>query len=122
MGRSAHSPGAGSLQIIASWWPTTGNSWSESGRSPRHGGRSGASSKKMEPIVTDGYARALELDAECLRIEQRIDDLAEERRRARRCRARSCRSSSGACTRQAGRAESCASCWRHCEKSSQKPP
>ena len=33
---------------------------------------------KMEPIVTDGYARALELDAECLRIEQRIDDLTEE--------------------------------------------
>jgi len=33
---------------------------------------------KMEPIVTDGYARALELDAECLRIEQRIDDLIEE--------------------------------------------
>jgi hypothetical protein len=30
---------------------------------------------KMEPIVTDGYARALELDAECLRIEQRIDEL-----------------------------------------------
>ena len=28
--------------------------------------------------MTDGYARALELDAECLRIEQRIDDLAEE--------------------------------------------
>jgi Mg2+ and Co2+ transporter CorA len=33
---------------------------------------------KMEPIVTDGYARALELDAECLRIEQRIDELTEE--------------------------------------------
>jgi uncharacterized coiled-coil protein SlyX len=33
---------------------------------------------KMEPIVTDGYARALELDAECLRIEQRIDGLTEE--------------------------------------------
>ena len=32
---------------------------------------------KMEPIVTDGYARALELDAECLRIEQRIDGLTE---------------------------------------------
>ena len=32
----------------------------------------------MEPIVTDGYARALELDAECLRIEQRIDELTEE--------------------------------------------
>jgi len=33
---------------------------------------------EMEPTVTDGYARALELDAECLRIEQRIDDLTEE--------------------------------------------
>jgi hypothetical protein len=32
---------------------------------------------EMEPIVTDGYARALELDAECLRIEQRIDELTE---------------------------------------------
>ena len=32
---------------------------------------------KMEPIVTDGYARALELDAECLRIEQRIDELTQ---------------------------------------------
>ena len=32
---------------------------------------------KMEPIVTDGYARALELDAECLRIEQRIDELTD---------------------------------------------
>jgi hypothetical protein len=30
---------------------------------------------EMEPTVTDGYARALELDAECLRIEQRIDEL-----------------------------------------------
>jgi hypothetical protein len=33
---------------------------------------------KMEPIVTDGYARALQIDAECLRIEQRIDELTEE--------------------------------------------
>ena len=30
---------------------------------------------EMEPTVTDGYARALELDAECLRIEHRIDEL-----------------------------------------------
>jgi hypothetical protein len=33
---------------------------------------------EMEPTVTDGYARALELDAECLRIERRIDDLTDE--------------------------------------------
>ena len=33
---------------------------------------------EMEPIVTDGYARALELDAECLRIERRIDDLTHD--------------------------------------------
>ena len=33
---------------------------------------------EMEPIVTDGYARALELDAECLRIERRIDELTED--------------------------------------------
>jgi hypothetical protein len=32
---------------------------------------------KMEPTVTDGYARALELDAECLRIERRLDALAQ---------------------------------------------
>ena len=30
---------------------------------------------EMEPTVTDGYARALELDAECLRIERRLDAL-----------------------------------------------
>jgi hypothetical protein len=34
--------------------------------------------KEMEPTVTDGYARALELDAECLRIEQRIDELIND--------------------------------------------
>jgi len=33
---------------------------------------------EMEPTVTDGYARALELDAECLRIEQRIDELTND--------------------------------------------
>jgi Mg2+ and Co2+ transporter CorA len=33
---------------------------------------------EMEPTVTDGYARALELDAECLRIEQRIDELTAD--------------------------------------------
>jgi len=32
---------------------------------------------EMEPTVTDGYARALELDAECLRIERRIDELTQ---------------------------------------------
>jgi hypothetical protein len=32
---------------------------------------------EMEPIVTDGYARALELDAECLRIERRLDELGQ---------------------------------------------
>jgi Mg2+ and Co2+ transporter CorA len=33
---------------------------------------------EMEPTVTDGYARALELDADCLRIEQRIDALTQD--------------------------------------------
>jgi len=33
---------------------------------------------EMEPTVTDGYARALELDAECLRIEARIDALTQD--------------------------------------------
>jgi uncharacterized tellurite resistance protein B-like protein len=29
----------------------------------------------VEPTLTEGYARALELDAECLRLEHRIDRL-----------------------------------------------
>jgi len=33
---------------------------------------------KVEPTLTEGYARALELDAECLRLEQRIDQLTRE--------------------------------------------
>jgi hypothetical protein len=31
--------------------------------------------KEVEPTLTEGYARALELDAECLRLEHRIDRL-----------------------------------------------
>ena len=30
---------------------------------------------KVEPTLTEGYARALELEAECLRLEHRIDRL-----------------------------------------------
>jgi Mg2+ and Co2+ transporter CorA len=33
---------------------------------------------KVEPTLTDGYARALELDAECIRLEQRIDTLTRK--------------------------------------------
>lgn len=33
---------------------------------------------KVEPTLTDGYARALELDGECLRLEHRIDRLMRE--------------------------------------------
>ena len=33
---------------------------------------------EVEPIVTEGYARALALDAECLRLEHRIDRLTRE--------------------------------------------
>lgn len=33
---------------------------------------------EVEPTLTDGYARALEFDAECLRIEQRIDELTRD--------------------------------------------
>jgi hypothetical protein len=33
---------------------------------------------KVEPTLTDGYARALELDAECLRLEERIDSLTRK--------------------------------------------
>src|SRR5438552_18242956 len=34
--------------------------------------------REDEPTLTEGYARALELDAECLRLEQRIDRLPME--------------------------------------------
>ena len=33
---------------------------------------------EVEPTLTEGYARALALDAECLRIERRIDRLTRE--------------------------------------------
>ncbi len=33
---------------------------------------------EVEPTLTDGYAYALELDAECLRLEHRIDRLTRE--------------------------------------------
>jgi hypothetical protein len=33
---------------------------------------------EVEPTLTDGYARALELDAECLRLAQRIDCLTQD--------------------------------------------
>jgi len=33
---------------------------------------------EVEPTLTDGYAWALELDAECLRLEHRIDRLTRE--------------------------------------------
>jgi hypothetical protein len=33
---------------------------------------------EVEPTLTEGYARALEIDAECLRLEQRIDRLTLE--------------------------------------------
>ena len=36
---------------------------------------SGLPRKDVEPTLTEGYARALELDAECLRLEHRIDQL-----------------------------------------------
>lgn len=32
----------------------------------------------VEPTLTEGYARALALDAECLRLEQRIDRLTQD--------------------------------------------
>src|SRR3989442_15876537 len=34
--------------------------------------------REVEPTLTEGYARALELDAECLRLEHRIDRLPGE--------------------------------------------
>jgi hypothetical protein len=33
---------------------------------------------EVEPTLTEGYARALELDAQCLRLEHRIDRLTRE--------------------------------------------
>ncbi len=34
--------------------------------------------REVEPTLTEGYARALEIDAECLRLEHRIDRLTRE--------------------------------------------
>lgn len=36
-------------------------------------GGAGFPRKKVEPTLTEGYARALELDARCLRLERHID-------------------------------------------------
>ena len=79
MGRSAHSPRASSLQIIA-LLVANDRELLERIRALTEAMAEGQAlpRSKMEPIVTDGYARALELDAECLRIEQRIDELTEE--------------------------------------------
>jgi hypothetical protein len=33
---------------------------------------------EVEPTLTEGYARALALDAECLRLEQRIDRVTRD--------------------------------------------
>jgi hypothetical protein len=41
-------------------------------------GGAGPPRNEVEPILTDGYARALQLDAECLRLEHRIDRLTRE--------------------------------------------
>ena len=39
---------------------------------------SGLPRNEVEPTLTEGYARALELDAECLRLEHRIGRLTQE--------------------------------------------
>ncbi|HMI98242.1 MAG TPA: hypothetical protein VK488_00235 [Gaiellaceae bacterium] len=41
-------------------------------------GGAGLPRNEVEPTLTDGYARALQLDAECLRLEHRIDRLTRE--------------------------------------------
>ncbi len=38
-------------------------------------GAAGLPRNKVESTLTEGYARALELEAECLRLEERIDGL-----------------------------------------------
>jgi len=40
-----------------------------------HAEGAGLPRSEVEPTLTDGYARALQLDAECLRLEHRIDRL-----------------------------------------------
>jgi hypothetical protein len=35
----------------------------------------GLPKKEVEPTLTEGYARSLELEAECMRLEHRIDKL-----------------------------------------------
>ena len=38
----------------------------------------GVPRNEVEPTLTDGYAWALQLDAECLRLEHRIDRLTQQ--------------------------------------------
>jgi len=38
----------------------------------------GLTRNDVEPTLTEGYARALELDGECLRLEQRINRLTRD--------------------------------------------
>jgi hypothetical protein len=60
---------AGDLDVILERVRALLDASAEGARLPRN---------EVEPILTDGYAHALELDAECLRLEHRIDRLTRE--------------------------------------------
>jgi hypothetical protein len=78
MGRSAHSLRTGRLDIIdlvaedrelLDRIQALIDAYAEGAGLPRN---------EVEPTLTEGYARALALDAECLRLEQRIDRVTRD--------------------------------------------
>ena len=85
MGRVAHSLPTAGLAIIGRTVPDELDLLIERIRSLMDANAEGAGlpRNEVEPTLTEGYARALELDAECLRLEHRIDrltrDIADDR-------------------------------------------
>ena len=77
MGRPAHSSPAPCLNIIGALVPSDHLDLVQRIRALLDASDAGAglSRKDVEPTLTEGYARSLELEAECLRLEHRIDKL-----------------------------------------------
>jgi hypothetical protein len=77
MGRVAHSPPAVRLNIIGFVVASHHLDLVQRIRALLDANAKGAGfpRKEVEPTLTEGYARALELEGECLRLEQRIDRL-----------------------------------------------
>src|SRR5947209_7577396 len=77
MGRAAHSLPTGGLPIIGLAVPDELDLLLERIRALLDADAEGAGLPRheVEPTLTEGYARALQLDAECLRLEHRIERL-----------------------------------------------